>query len=992
MPQARRTKMAWMAAAAVFLAAAGGWAAYRAVRVEPPVQLWAARAAYLRKDFAAAEQDAVRALEQHPDSGEARLLAAHAAAASRRPADALAYLDAWPGGDAALTTEARMLAAESLLALGRGSQAEARLREVLAADPVHLLALRRLASLLTVQGRRWESATHLFALLKARDITAEELTLLGDLWPGYVARDEQSRLRQQSADDLVPLLSSARDSLALHRPQQAEVWLRQVVAAHPDLFEAQAWLGWTLLEGRQDAAFLDWHARLPDGADSHPMIWVNRGVWAERAGQRRAAIRCFLEAARLEPNYAFATQQLARLLELEEPALAPPFEARTRLLLELRVKLLHLHSVMQENNPRSSRQPQYVRQVIELLLELGRAWEVHAWCHVLQALSAEGDDNRRFVAETLRELEPDLAGGPPQTLPAAQPALAIDVDQFPLPEFGSGTATAEVVPPTPRHPPQIRFADIGRESGIQFSYVNGERPAQARTIVETVGGGVAVLDYDADGWPDLFFTQGGRLPPDPQSPAVPDALYRNLGGRQFVDVAAAAGLADDRYGQGVAVGDIDGDGFADLFVANLGGNRLLRNNGDGTFSEWTDLAHLSSTGWTTSCAIADLTGDGLPDLYEANYCAGDDVVHRICSVGGKSRTCLPFFFPPDPDRFYVNLGHGGFEERLAASGMEAPSGYGLGLVAADTDGSGRLSLLVANDGTPNFYFANVTSAGGSPQFVERAASAGLAVDGRGVAQACMGVAADDADGNGALDLFVTNFHNESNTLYLQDAAGHFFVDGTAGAGLQEPSLSMLGFGTQFVDADLDGWPDLIVANGHVEDFNMALAPSRMRAQLFYNLGAGQFVEIPARDAGEYFERELFGRGMARLDWNRDGREEVAISNMNDPAALLRNDTESHGHFLAVRLVGTASDRDAIGTVLRARVGERTITKQLTAGDGFQASNERQIVFGLGEAQQVDELHVRWPGGQEQQFTDLAADAHLVLIEGAVAPAVQRIVP
>jgi ASPIC/UnbV protein/VCBS repeat protein len=261
---------------------------------------------------------------------------------------------------------------------------------------------------------------------------------------------------------------------------------------------------------------------------------------------------------------------------------------------------------------------------------------------------------------------------------------------------------------------------------------------------------------------------------------------------------------------------------------------------------------------------------------------------------------------------------------------------------------------------------------------------GLAYDAEGKSQACMGVAAGDANGDGKLDLFVTNFYEESNTLYLQSSDG-MFIDGIAASGLQAPSFPMVGFGTQFIDGELDGYPDLVVTNGHVDDFTHLQIPYKMRPQYFRGKGNGKFVEIPAADLGAFFQGEYLGRGLARIDWNRDGREDVVISHLAAPVALLENSTPETGHFLAIQLRGVTSARDAIGAEVMLVAGGRRRFQWLTAGDGYMASNERQLIFGLGAEERVEQLHIRWPSGLRQEFADLAANQALIFIEGSSRP-------
>lgn len=314
-----------------------------------------------------------------------------------------------------------------------------------------------------------------------------------------------------------------------------------------------------------------------------------------------------------------------------------------------------------------------------------------------------------------------------------------------------------------------------------------------------------------------------------------------------------------------------------------------------------------------------------------------------------------------------------------------PDGKGLGVVAADFDGSGRLSLFVGNDAVPNFLFVNETpSPGAPPRCSEQALVAGVAVDGEGRSQACMGLAAGDADGNGRLDLFITNFRNEANTLYLQQDV-LTWVDDTRRAGLYAASFDLLGFGTQFLDADLDGRPDLVVINGHVGDLRQHGVPYQMRPQFFRNVGAGRFVELPGAAAGEFFQGAYLGRGLARLDWNRDGRPDFVAQRLETPAALVTNRTLRTGHFLSVKLTGTESARDAIGATVSFTAGGQPQLAQLVAGDGYMASNERQLFFGLAAATTIERLEVAWPSGRRSVFTNLDADQELHIIEGHDRP-------
>ncbi len=558
----------------------------------------------------------------------------------------------------------------------------------------------------------------------------------------------------------------------------------------------------------------------------------------------------------------------------------------------------------------------------------------------------------------------------------SNPALAVDLSDLPRPKVESAGLPSRLS--QAEGPYRAEFAEVARSVGIDFMYVPApDDSTEGKRVVELTGGGVAALDYDADGWPDLFFTQGGLLPePGPDAPS--DRLFRNVGGR-FEDASAVAGLGSSDYGQGTAVGDYNGDGFADVYVCNLGVNRLFVNNGDGTFGDVTSALPHGLADWSTSAAMADLTGDGLPDLYVTNYLAGDDLFTAICQQDSNSppRICTPDEFDAAQDRLLVNLGDGRFADQTDSAGIVVPGGKGLGVLVADFLDSGNLQVFVANDGVPNFFF--VPQPGKSPLLVESAASLGLAMNGEGQAQACMGMAAGDADGDGRLDVFVTNFDRESNTLYRNGDG--LFEDASRPAGVREPSYRLLGFGTQFLDADLDGDEDLILTNGHVDDFSDDGTPYRMRAQYLENRGRGVFVERFGAEAGEFFDQEHLGRGLCRLDFNRDGRPDAAITHLDTPAALLANRADPSGHFLKLRLVATVGARDAVGAVVTVTSGDWSHTLQRVAGDGYQCANESVQMFGLGDRGQSVRLDVRWPDGSTQAFSEVAADADVVCVQG-----------
>jgi thioredoxin-like negative regulator of GroEL len=873
-------------------------------------------------------------------------------------------------------------AADLLVQLGRNSAAEVNYRRILAINPNHVLGHRRLAALLVMAGRRRESMPHLLALVRLGEYDLDELALLGNVDQIF---DNASLIEQQrkiAPQEPLHVLAAGRIALLKNDVPRAAGLLKQVVATAPDQLEAHISLGRTVLELGRDDEIRAWHGQLPSPLADDPDVWILRGGWCERRGDTAPAIRCYWEAVRRDADQWKSNYQLAQLLEVRADARGAPFLERSKL-------LKSLNDILKDMLV-SGFTGERLLECGRLTERLGRPWEAWAWF----AAAAKPPCSMVRAAADRDRLESSLSDATPRTLDSANPARAVDLSMFPLPDWGAAGRNLERGPPASgRDMARVVFHDLARSAGLQFTFESGHDPhvAGLRTW-QSFGGGVAVLDFDGDAWPDIYFAQGSDAIPPETGPLQPlDRLFRNLGSGDFADVTGPSGMGDERYSQGVAAGDYDDDGFTDLYVGNIGPNRLYHNNGDGTFSDVTESSGLGASGsggsrWTASCLLADLNGDALPDIYEVTYLAGRGPFEKLCwdSDLQEHHICPPTSFDAEPDRLLVNRGDGTFADVSSQAGILAPDGKGLGIVAADFENSGRLNLYVSNDTTANFYFVNgAQTRGGIPAFQESAIAAGCAYDINGRAQASMGIAVEDADGDGLLDICITNFLNEYTVLY-QQLPGGMFIDVSSAMGLKIPSVHSLGFGTQFLDGDLDGWPDLVVANGHVDDYRAKGLPFRMLPQFFSNQSGKRFVELSGLRAGEYFERAELGRGLARLDWNRDGREDFVVSHLDSPAALVTNLTEHTGHFVALSFRGIESGRDAIGTTVRLPAAGRVRVRQLTAGDGYYASNQRQLIFGLGSAKTPVDCLVRWPSGREQQFSGLAVDREWLLIEGRAA--------
>lgn len=852
------------------------------------------------------------------------------------------------------SAEGARIVAVAAMETGRTAEAERLFEQAIAADPKFEPARKGLVELLYRQGRSWDARPHLRRIV--REGEPEPAHLLLALSPDELPRFDPSFLQTCEAaapDDPLPRLRLAREKLRTGDPDAAYDLLRRL-ADETESMEVSAWLGTSLVLREDLDGIVRWNAGLSDEAAEHPRIWNVRGTWARRSGQPEAAARCFWESVRREPNDRSAVSQLVVVLtELDHD--------RVDVFHRWMERLVELENLVRWE--KASLNPGAFPEVPRILEEMGRRYEARAW---YDAALWDGFDHPEVVAARDRltdELGPDSPW-------SANPADEVDLSGYPVPDWpevdeGGGPASRQ----PPVEPSRIRFADATADVNVDFTFHSDADPTDAKHYLsEWDGGGAAVLDFDGNGEPDLYLTQGSEWP-ETTAESPLDQLLRNVGGR-YEAVTESADVREDRYSQGVTVGDIDQDGFPDVFVANVGPNRMFLNNGDGTFTDITEDAGVAGGDdeWSSSCVLADLDGDTLPDLYVVNYL-------EAASLAGCPRrpSCAPTTFEGAQDRLYLNNGDGTFRDATEESGVVRPNGKGLGVLAIDLDGTGRLDLFVANDTTANFLFVNRAEEG-PLLFDERAIARGLAYDADGLTQSCMGIAVADVNGDETLDLFVTNFVDEANTLYVQEEFG-LFEDRTAGAGLRAKGFPMLGFGTQFLDADLDGDPDLVVANGHVNPF---LDRGAMRPQCFENVGEGRFEEVTS--AGPYFDRRLLGRPLARLDWNRDGRDEFVVTHIDAPAVVLVNETPTDNHFLALELVGTRSERDAIGTRVRVRSGDRTWAMQLTAGDGYQSSNERRLLFGLGDRDTIDEVTIQWPSGGTDELRGLTVDTRYVVVE------------
>lgn len=523
---------------------------------------------------------------------------------------------------------------------------------------------------------------------------------------------------------------------------------------------------------------------------------------------------------------------------------------------------------------------------------------------------------------------------------------------------------------------EILFEDVTLQAGIKFKHVLG-RSGQ-KYILETVGSGCAFFDYDNDGNLDIYFVNGSSLPGSAPITAK-NALYRNSGDHSFTEVTALAEVGDEKYGVGCCVGDYDNDGFLDIYVTNFGQNILYRNNGDGSFSDVTEAAGAGEKRWSSSAAFLDYDKDGDLDLYVANYLDFRLEDNKSCGYKNLLTYCGPSQYKGISDILYRNNGAGTFTEVTIQAGVSNPEGKGLGVVGGDYDNDGDIDIYVANDDTQNFLYRN----SGDGKFSEVSLLAGVGFSENGEAEGSMGVSFGDYDNDGYLDLVVTNYQNQVNTLYHNDGNG-LFSDVSYISGFGSISYSYVGWGVGFIDYDNDGWLDLFVANGHLQD-NIEeydkTSSYRQRNRLFKNERDGRFREIasrlPLRDGLSLIASS---RGAAFGDYDNDGDIDILISNSDESPNLLKNEVGNKNRWLGIKAVGSRSNRDAIGARIKIVTGNKAQIKEITSGGSYASQSDLRLLFGLETAEQVDVIEVRWPNGSVQAIHNVKPNQYITLVE------------
>ena len=947
----------------VFLALGAMMAAWFTVRAVEKRRLDAemrlARGEFGERRFNAARTRLARLAQQWPDEAEIQYLLG---TCEKIRGHYDAAMTAWDriSREANLAPMADLSRGQLALDLGRYRLGETCLdRARLTAGEVADEAVRLLEWLYWMTGHR---DLHREILRSKVGQTADPSQTLRTLWS--VERDPYpvdgitvalAKARQSAPDDDLVWLGLADLATRTGRFDEAGDWLTRCEQARPD--DPSVWyarLQWAKAAG-QPSELLRAATHLPASRASQPTILEIRAWLAAQVGESRS------ERSALEALVALRSADdvaLERLADLAAQAGEPKRVA------ELRRRKAAVDEAFERYRTLINL-PEMAPHAAELARAaegIGRWFDAQAWWR----FAAQRDPS---VADEAAEALARLAKADPTSEP----------DRRTLAEL-LGPVRPPASPTVPGHEGPLipTFADEAERRGLAFHFDNGV--TSLRQLPETMSGGVGLVDVDGDGWLDVYAVQGGTFPPRKDNRPFGDRLFRNRGDGHFDDATAASGLTTlpGGYGNGVAVGDYDNDGRPDLFITRFGSYALYHNLGRGRFEDATAKAGFAGDrDWPTSAAWADLDNDGDLDLYVCHYLKWDAQNPTLCEYPENSKPgyvyCGPPAFPAMPDHVFRNDG-GRFVDVTEAAGIVDRDGRGLGVVAGDLDGDGKVDLFVANDMTSNYFFRNL----GGFRFVEQGMESGLASSATGGFLAGMGVGCADFDGDARLDLVVTNFFGQSTTLYHNHGDG-LFSDRSGTTGLAAPTRQVLGFGIAALDANNDGWIDLAQANGHVTDFSPSI-PLEMKAQLILGNAAGRFVDVSDR-AGPPWQVRRIARGLAVGDLDNDGRTDVVIVSDNAPLALLHNQLSSVNHSLTLLLEGTVSNRDAVGACVAVTAGGKTRTAARFGGGSYLSASDHRLHFGLGAARTVDQVEVTWPSGRRDRYQGLAADTGYRLREG-----------
>lgn len=775
-------------------------------------------------------------------------------------------------------------------------------------------------------------------------------------------------VRSYPASEELQLGLAAIDFSNLRYRDAAEK-LELLLDRQPDRDKARLLYGRCLVEIHDGERLQEWLTNLPARLHDNAAYWYIAGRWAQTRREYPQACFAFWSALQHDPTHFRAMTDLHQsLLQTDHDEIAQQVEEVVALETRLRSQLDDFFAAEQNSQ-------RIAFSLADTLEQLGRQWEADGWARLAVRMT---DDLVSEPVPRAKAIRKQLTAQTPWQKQGVSLASRIDLSSMPRMKWEFANPSSRSLNQDALRAPML--ANRSLEMGYDHTSIPGlEIGKHGFWIYQALGGGVSVIDFDLDGWPDLA---SAVLDGEPlRRNSSTNQLHRNLGGR-FVPCHTQADYHDVGFGQGIAVGDFNGDGFPDLYDTNIGEAKYFQNNGDGTFTDMTNQIGVSGSRWGTSVVIADFDADGNADIFETCYCGGTDPYSKHCGGGSDVVTCSPLKFEAELDVLWRGQDELGVRDASGQLRSVAAPGRGLGLVAGFFDEAAGMDCYVANDMSANHLWS-ASDGERNVLLKEQGTIRGLGLSGISKAQASMGVAAADPDRDGDIDFYVTHFTTDYNTLYEQVAPGSW-VDRTVQKGLLDPTMKFLGFGTQWVDLTNQNAMQLFVANGHVNQVEESGEAFRMQPQLFGQVSGGRWKQHEGNEVGEYFQNTHLGRAVAIADLNRDQLNDLIVTHVDTPSAMLMNQTGEPGTAIRFYLKATRSHRDAIGAKVSVVRDGQVEVHQLLAGDGFLCSNERCIHIGLGEQSVAGDVTVSWPSGHVDRLGNLDAGHDFLLVENEPA--------
>jgi len=860
-----------------------------------------------------------------------------------------------------------------LFAVGRVFDAQTLLHDAVKKHPDEHGLRRSLFDLLMGSGNDRNALPHAQYLIRARKIDFPLLMAIVNTDEHIFETDSMKEMVRRWPNDNRPLLAEAKRLVVNRDYTAAKPLVDNIIGRHPDYVPAQILCGQILIELGKFNEIAAWSANLQGDYEDDWRYWIILGDCARQARKTAPAVRAYWESTRRSCDHREAWMHLSGALsELRVADKAidenKPWIPEAIKAIEDRIrKLTYLQEVTNRFEPSSAKSRAQIVEVAKTLFELGRPWEAEAWAAM--GLASAGATMPDLTSERNKILAELHVTADWQSVDK-QDALQIDCTDFPLQSFSDPEIAADEPLQNFRQSAIPVLINEAEQRGLSFFGKTRDHLDKADIpFYATLGCGGAAIDFDLNGWTDVALAAAGGAPLKKDS--VSNALFQNREG-YFVEVTRAADANDFAFGQGIAVGDLNEDGWPDLLYLNYGSNSALINQGDGTFINRSSTVFQNlPPRWSTSGALADFDGDGLTDIMVVNYCVGIKPVTERClePTTKIARACSPTTFAAESDFILKSMGDGTFHDVTAAWGaVPISNGRGLGIIVGSLDNTGGLDALITNDMSYNHFYRFEN--GANPKANESALLRGLAGDARGNPQGSMGIAVADFNRDGRPDFYVSNFEREYNTFYEQVRDG-IWQDKTVMLGLAPETFPLVGFGTQAIDFDNDGRSELIVSNGHIDFPAPGLDVDYFQPMQIFGLSsATQFQLLKHASPNVYLDAAHVGRALFSMDANNDGQLDVVVTHQTEPVALLINRTPTRNCWIGFQLHGTVSARDAVGAVVKVRSDKFEQTLGVFSGNGFLCSNERVLRFGLDESIHRVDVEIVWPNASVQRLENL----------------------